>query len=508
MTYFSLALAIVAAFAGLLVYGAFSARKLGLPTQALPVSGDSTAMDRALSPLLEQHQGATGLSLLTDNLEAFAIRASAARMAERSLDLQYYYWKEDLTGSLLARELIAAADRGVRVRLLIDDINTRGRDKNYRALDRHPNIHVRLFNPTRCRENALLRGIELVLRFWSVNRRMHNKAWIADGRLAVVGGRNIGDAYFDAAENSNFRDMDVVAVGAAVEQASALFDSYWNSAVVFPILTLSFSKTDDLPLLRQRLEKTVRAQAAKPYVTRALEDRAVADMLAGTRTMHWTDNARIVSDPPEKASAGAEDSWLLKSILPALTSAQRTIAITSPYFIPRLGGAEKFVKLATEGVAISVLTNSLAATDVAAVHGAYAPYRKKLIEGGVDLYELRVRHRAAGMSLFGSKGASLHTKAFVVDGKTGFVGSFNFDPRSVALNTEMGILFEQPELAAEMLAVFKREVSAKRSYRLLVRDGKLRWQDGPDIVKHEPDASLRRRAVACVVSHLPVESQL
>ena len=342
-----------------------------------------------IGPLLEGHPGESGLWLVTDNVQAFALRAAAARHAERSLDLQYYYWKDDMTGSLLAREVIGAADRGVRVRLLIDDINTRGGDRNYLALERHPNIEVRLFNPTRCRDNALLRGAELLLRFWSVNRRMHNKAWIVDNRLAIVGGRNIGNAYFDAARESNFRDMDVVSAGPVVAEASAVFDRYWNSDFVFPIRTIARPIKANLGRLRKRCETIACFDRARPYLRRVEQERTLLGLRTGDSRLHWTASAEIVSDPPEKAASRMAEDWLTEVILSVLTSSRKSIDLTSPYFIPRDAGLKRLVELAGRGVEISVLTNSLAATDVAAVHGAYMRFRKPLLGAGVRLFELK-----------------------------------------------------------------------------------------------------------------------
>jgi cardiolipin synthase C len=469
------------------------------------VSDARTELDAAVAPLLAEHPGESGLRLLTDNIEAFALRADAARQAERSLDLQYYYWKDDLTGGLLANEVIKAADRGVRVRLLLDDVNSWGHESNYRALDRHPNIEVRLFNPIRCREGVFLRGIEMLVRLWSVNRRMHNKAWIADGRLAFVGGRNIGDAYFDASDASNFRDMDLLVLGPAVRETEMLFDRYWNCAMVAPIRSLAVSRRANLEKLRDRLATLASAARTEPYLRRAGNGASVEKMLSG---IHWTATARIVSDPPEKANSAARDGWLLDAIIPVLTAARKSLQITSPYFIPLDSGAKLLLRLAKAGVAVSVLTNSLAATDVASVHGGYIRYRKPLLAGGIALFELRARHAVKDISLFGSRGASLHTKAFVVDGVAGFVGTFNFDPRSVSLNTEMGVLFEHADLAREMQAVFSEETAPKRSYRVILLDGRLRWAGDDAVADREPDASLRRRMVARAISLLPVESQL
>ena len=499
---------VAAAVVALAIYGRFAARLEGPPSSACELAEDKTVLDRAIAPLLARNPGKTGLRLLTDNLEAFALRAAAARSAERSLDLQYYYWKDDLTGGLLAKEVLEAADRGVRIRLLLDDINAWGRDSNYRAVDTHPNVEVRLFNPIRCREGALLRALEMILRFWSVNRRMHHKAWIADGRVALVGGRNIGDAYFDASDASNFRDMDLMVFGPAVQQAEEIFDRYWSSAMVAPIRNLANLGRFNLRRLRQRLKRLVTSDRAIPYLER-MHSGAAAEQLTSGSGMHWSDKADIVSDPPEKAMSDDNDGWLIGAILPVLTSARKSIEITSPYFIPLDSGAKLLLKRASEGVTISVLTNSLAATDVTAVHGGYMRFRKPLLAGGIRLFELRARDARKDVSLFGSRGASLHTKAFVVDGLLGFVGSFNFDPRSVSLTTEMGLLFEHAELAREMQAVFAEEIAEKRSYRLVLSGDAVRWQDGGGrLLGSEPDASLRRRLVAGMISFLPVESQL
>ncbi|MCX7306294.1 MAG: phosphatidylserine/phosphatidylglycerophosphate/cardiolipin synthase family protein [Hyphomicrobiales bacterium] len=500
---------VVAAILALAAYGRFSERTAGEHSSAFSLSPSATWLDRALSRLTAANDGRTGLRLLVDNVEAFALRAASARSAERSLDLQYYYWKDDLTGSLLADEVLMAADRGVRVRLLLDDVNAWGRDSSYRALDRHANIEVRLFNPIRCREGALLRGVEMALRCWSLNRRMHHKAWIADGRVAFVGGRNVGDAYFDASQESNFRDTDLMVLGPAVQQTEEMFDRYWNSAMVSPIRKLSdWSRRADLARLRKRIDGIAGATRSTPYLER-VRSGAAARGLASGEGIHWVTSAQIVSDPPGKAASARDDGWLLGALLPVITSARKSIAITSPYFIPLDSGARLLLRLAGAGVSISVLTNSLAATDVTAVHGAYSRFRKPLLAGGIRLFELRARDARKDVSLFGSRGASLHTKAFVVDGHIGFVGSFNFDPRSVSLNTEMGLLFDDAGLAGEMHAVYAKETATKRSYKLVLSGDAVAWQDGSaSVLDSEPEASLRRRVVAAAASFLPVESQL
>lgn len=502
----------VASFLAVLSYGHFARHARGEPSHALPVEPAFTVLDNGIAPRVEAAGGRNGLALLSANLDAFAARALTARAAGRSLDLMYYYWRNDLTGRLLASEVLAAADRGVRVRLLLDDINALGSDHTYLALDTHPNIEVRLFNPSRARAGGIQRGIEMALRAFSVTRRMHNKAWIADGRLAIVGGRNIGDEYFDAAESSNFRDIDMMLMGPVVAETEAVFDAYWNGEMAMPIHALTGEEEGRLDRLRQSLARSTDSAGAAPYVERVMQRLSPLSMLDGALT-YWTDEARIVSDPPEKAMARGAENWIMSTLMPVIASAQSSVEITSPYFVPGTQGVAHLTGMAAEGVDVAVLTNSLAATDVAAVHGGYAPYRKPLLAGGVRLYELQPYMRPTEMSLLGSRGASLHTKAFTVDGHTGFVGSFNFDPRSVSLNTEMGVLFVEPQLVERLRDIFAEETGPSMSYRLfLADDGRLRWQgENEGSMKdwdNEPKASFRRRLVATVVSWLPIESQL
>ncbi|WP_104665725.1 phospholipase D family protein [Ensifer adhaerens] len=499
----------------LYVYGRFGRRPHGPPSTALPLADGGTDLDRHLAPLLASHAGANGVAFVSDNIEALVVRAHAARRAGRSLDLQYYYWKDDLTGLLLAREILAAADRGVRVRLLLDDINAGIHDRMCIALDAHPQIDVRLFNPSRARTDRFRRGFEMAIRAFSATRRMHNKLWVADGRVAIAGGRNIGDAYFDAAELSNFRDLDVWMVGPVLEQASAMFDRYWNSASVLPIAALRTPRKQYLPALREAVDGLARTPAGRFYLERV--DRAVeeADIYHGTRRLHWSSQIRLASDPPEKALMQRRQNWLLRELFPLIEATTRDLRIISPYFIPGVAGTRELAAIVSRGARVAVLTNSLAATDVAAVHGGYVKYRRKLIQAGVALFELKEQGDVAEghrMTLFGRRNASLHSKAFVVDGLNGFVGSMNFDPRSASLNTEMGVVFEDAALAGELALMFEEETSPAISYRVGIEEARLVWRDRANgserLVRHEPDASLARRMIAGVIRILPIESQL
>ncbi|KGM54029.1 cardiolipin synthase [Lysobacter arseniciresistens ZS79] len=485
----------------------------GEPGYALPPQPAQTAIDRELAPILAAHPGETGALLLADGLDAFAARAMSARRAGRSLDLQYYIWNDDLAGRLLAREAHAAAERGVRVRILLDDLTAQGRDPQWMALDAHPRIELRLYNPFRNRGGGLERGVELVQRAFSINHRMHNKAWIADGRVAVIGGRNIGEEYFEASDAVNFHDLDLLLFGPAVDDASAIFDAFWNSAAAVPIDALHEATPQELAGFLTRADDIALQARAAPYLARVAASPNVRAYLDGALQPHWGRDIEVVSDPPLKAGDDDRGDWLATRLLAGMGEARDKALLVSPYFVPGQALTGRLTALAAAGVQVGVVTNSLAANDVPAVHSGYARYREPLLRGGVRLYEMKARGDHGDHGAFGSSGASLHTKAFVVDDRHGFVGSFNLDPRSANLNTEMGVLFDHPGLAAGVRDEYLRLASPPVSYWLyLGDDGGLRWLDRatqpPTVLRDEPDAAWPRRALATVLGWLPIESQL
>ena len=484
----------------------------GAPSHALPVQAAQTDLDRELAPLLAQNPGRTGAILVPDGLDAFAARAISARRAGRSLDLQYYIWHDDLTGRLLGREAWQAAERGVRVRMLLDDMNAEGLDPGLLALDAHPNIEIRLYNPFRNR-GGFQRMFELVQRVASVNHRMHNKAWIADGRMAVVGGRNIGVEYFEAGAETNFRDLDLVLFGPAVAQASAVFDAYWNSAAAVPIAALGRKDPAQLAALMAAVEREAAGAQAQRYLQRVDASPRVRAYFAGELRPHWSRSVRVVADPPLKWQGDDRRGWMVDQLAATLGTAQRKALLVSPYFVPGEFGTRGLGELATRGVHVGVVTNSQTANDVPAVHGGYMRYREPLLAAGVRLYEIRAQGRPETAGLFGSSGASLHTKAFVVDDARGFVGSFNLDPRSADLNTEMGVLFDDPALGRALRDEYLRLAGPALSYwTYRAPDGSVHWLDRaaqpPAVLVHEPDTTRWQRAMARAVGWLPIESQL
>lgn len=523
---------------GVLLAGHLAPGASGAPSQALPVVPGQTALDREIETILARHpRGMTGTLLVPDGVDAFAARALSARQAGRSLDLMYYIWHDDLTGRLLGREAWLAAQRGVRVRLLLDDINATGKDSALLALEAHPNIEVRLYNPFRNRSGAG-RAYELLQRAFSLNHRMHNKAWIADNRVAVVGGRNIGVEYFQASSESNFHDLDLVLFGPAVAQASAIFDRFWNSAAVVPLAALATPDAAASAGVIAAIRAQAQSPAARAYLDRVDASPTVRAYAAQRLAPFYSDDLRIESDPPVKAGATVREGWLVDRIAATLDGARRKALLVSPYFVPGAEGTAALSALARRGVQVGVVTNSLAANDVAAVHGGYSQYRRPLLQAGVQLYEIRAEAAPAALpgavtnagataaaatarGVPGSGGtgsgagssASLHTKAFVVDDARGFVGSFNMDPRSATLNTEMGVFFDDPGIAAALRAEYLHLAApALSDWTFLDRQGRVRWLDRtarpPRVLATEPGASAWQRAQARVFRWLPVESQL
>ncbi|BDG74584.1 phospholipase D family protein [Roseomonas fluvialis] len=483
-----------------------------------PASTDAPGIDRGTVA----QRGANDLvALVAEGTAAFRVRAASARRAARRLDLQYYMWRSDLTGRLLARETLAAADRGVAVRLLLDDVYAPGRERTLAALDEHPRIAVRLFNGTRWRRfGALGFPLELAFGGWHLNRRMHNKSWIADGCLAVVGGRNIGDEYFDlqAEDGISFRDLDLVIAGGAAAQAQAVFETYWSSPLARPAATTAAAAArSGLPALRESLAAAGQAPEAQALLG-ALHDDPL-DHVRGSLVPTPSRSVHVIADRPEKARRGLgarkrarAAGGIAAEIADALRQARREVLLISPYLVPGRAGLALLGELRARGVRICAVTNSLGATDVVAVHGGYAKYRRAMLRMGIDLHELKPDADGGPASLLGSRGAALHTKAVAIDGALAFVGSFNLDPRSAALNTEMGAFVRHPALAQAVADEYARLTDPSVSWRVVLQDGRLNWcdraADGARCTDQEPRASWIRRVMASLIRRLPVEEQL
>ena len=514
--------AVLAAVLALIVMrGVFRARKLmaaeRMRSRALPTSGARTSLDLALDAAFagrpRDHAPESAALLLSGGHEAFAARALSAADAGRTLDLMYYAWRGDSLGRLLASELWAAAERGVRVRLLVDDVNAEGADAGLAALDRHKNIEVRVHNPLWIRSGAA-RVAEMLLRFARINHRMHNKAWIADGRLAVVGGRNIEDRYFDASEDVNFRDLDMLVLGPAVGDAERIFDLYWNHETAWPITALSQDDDATIAAAHAFILAARREPLAQAYARAAAATPDFAAFLAAKGPLRWAQRLEIASDPPAKWRLGrVRSDWIVTRLWAWMREARREALIVSPYFVPRRRFTAQLREMVGKGLRVEVVTNSLAANDVAAVHGGYMRYRRKLLRGAVTLYEVRAANdHDETRSVFGSSNASLHTKAALFDRARGFVGSFNMDPRSARVNSEMGVFFEDETLAADLRAEIDRLKSPALSYRVRLDGLRLHWideaTDPPVLYSDEPHSTFTQRMIARLVGWLPIEHEL
>lgn len=483
-----------------------------LPLEFALAPAADGALDRAALGAEAEHPGQSAFRLVVEGSEAFAIRAHSALKAQRSLDVQTYIWHADLTGMALAHALLEAADRGVRVRLLLDDMDARAKSAGLAALAAHRNVAVRLFNPFASRRGFVAKVREGLSSFTRLNGRMHNKAWIADNRVALSGGRNLGDEYFHASRELNFVDLEFAMIGPVVRDVSASFDKYWNAPSVVPVelLDAPHVNAEGLKQLRTRLAAHARAARNSRYAEALRADDALKRMVAGDWQLEWAYNYRFVADDPRKVTLAARDparAQVAAVLFHVIAAAQRHASLISPYFVP--GAATgKLAALARSGRALRVLTNSLASNDVTAVHGGYARYREALLVAGVKLWELKRRGGEAHASVFGSSGASLHTKAFAVDDRIVFVGSYNLDARSTWLNCEQGVLVEQAKLARQLGSIFAAHTTSDSAWQVKLRDGALHWSAGEESFATEPHASLARRAIAWLTGLLPLEAQL
>ena len=479
------------------------------PSMALSDT-NTTRLGKRVSPLAAAHPGTSGIYWLPDARDAFAARMRLAEVAERTLDVQYYIWRDDMTGTMLFEALRAAADRGVRVRLLLDDNNTSGLDTALAALDAHPNIEVRLFNPLGIRRPRFL---SYLVDFSRLNRRMHNKSFTADNQATIIGGRNVGDEYFGATDGILFVDLDVLAVGPVVTEVSDSFDAYWNSNSAYPVdHLLPRATTAQLAELASALAS--RRAALRPSSTRVLcgAPNLSVTSFRETSTLEWAPTRMISDDPAKGLGLAAPETLLPEKLKQTLGEPATRLDLVSAYFVPAAAGVDWFTGLAKRGVKVRVLTNSFEATDVPFVHAGYAKRRTALLKAGVRLYESRLAgpdgERTSSHGGTGSSGSSLHAKTFAVDGARVFIGSFNFDPRSAELNTEMGFVIESPALARQIDEAFRSRVPTDAYEVRLSEGGQIVWEESRHgvPVRHDEGAGHERLAtgvgpVSILASH-------
>ncbi|MCC5972871.1 MAG: phospholipase D family protein [Rubellimicrobium sp.] len=483
-------------------------------TTALPARTE-TRLGAALMPPMAVHEGRDGIVPLADGRDALAARILLLRAAEESVDLQYYIWQTDTTGWILLDEVRAAAERGVRVRLLLDDNGIPGLDPVLAGLDALPGVEVRIFNPFTLRQP---KALSYAFDFFRLNRRMHNKSMTVDGIATILGGRNIGDIYFAYGEGAAYFDLDVLAIGPLAADVGADFDRYWSSDSAYPAGDILAPDTGGLAQLATEASAAWDSARGSVYAEALADAPVLARVLAGEGLLEWT-SVRLVSDDPAKGLGRAADETLLVSRLPELLGRPaRKLVLVSAYLVPGEAGTGLIEGLHASGVEARVLTNSLEATDVPVVHAGWIRYRERLGRAGAEVRELRARPEidregTPGWILGGSQ-SSLHAKTFAVDDERIFIGSFNFDPRSARLNTEMGVLVDSAALA---IALSRALDGTGTTYRVMLDpddpDRGLVWiMDKPDGTQvrydHEPNSTSFQRGFVRLMSLLPVEWML
>ncbi|WP_395342028.1 phospholipase D family protein [Ningiella sp. W23] len=465
----------------------------------------------SVAPLVAQHPNKSGIRLLGDPKDAFAARMLLALSAQRTLDIQYYIWQNDITGALLFESIVEASNRGVRVRLLLDDNGVSGLDEALLSLDRLDNVEVRLFNPFAQRR---FKWLGFITDFSRVNRRMHNKSFTADNSVTIVGGRNIGDDYFGATSTILKQDLDIVAIGSVVNEVSLDFDKYWTSTSAHPVNDILFSNKISKYCTSEYLPAQVTNPKRDAYITALERSGVMHSLLANEDLFEWDTVTMISDDPAKGAGRQSNDALLFTKLVQIIGRPQSSLLLVTPYFVPTKEGVEAFIDLAKSGIKINIVTNSMQATDVLPVHSGYAKHRKTLLKAGINLFETRPNASDEQSSEkkkrhFKSSASSLHAKTFAIDSKRLFVGSLNFDPRSMHLNTELGFVIESPKIAKQVEQVFEAQ-AAYASYRLsLDKKGKINWIEtnkGRETVhKTEPGMTIFSRAALALLSLLAIE---
>ncbi|MGI4859097.1 MAG: phospholipase D family protein [Janthinobacterium lividum] len=477
------------------------------------------------------HPGESGLRLLVTGADALGARIALARSAGKTLDIQYYIAEEDNTGKLLLEAALRAAQRGVRVRMLLDDMNFKDIDSIMATMNSTPNIEIRVFNPFVTREeNGLRRMANVVTHLDSLTRRMHNKAMIADNQAAITGGRNVGDEYFDASPTLSFRDIDILSVGPIVPKISDSFDAFWNSEEAYPLKALNNQHFDaaDIADVRAKLHAHWDRMSSVTGGPDLDEPPLARQIRTGEMGLTWA-RASFYTDTPDKIVTPTDDytSPPVERLRELSARAKTELLVISPYFVPHKAAVDSLGDMVARGVHVAVLTNSLAATDAPAVQAGYAPARMPLLEKGVELYEFKPVHGRPKASMTGSKShASLHAKAYVIDRQILLIGSMNLDPRSAGLNTEMAMEVQSPALAQQVVKLFDEGTSLEESFQVTLADkatlaamsaaGKatssLVWttlENGRTMrYNFDPGAGLWRNLLTGVFFVLPVKNQL
>lgn len=488
-------------------------------TDKAPTKADDIAANGALH--LASRSAAKNLAdrssfyPLVDGNDALGARLKLIAQAEHTIDMQYFLMKPDRAGSVISVALVEASKRGVRVRFLLDDIFTTVSDKQLAYLDSFENIELRLFNPL---SRNSIKAVNFALDFSRVNRRMHNKSMTVDNAVSVFGGRNIADEYFQLATNAEFADFDMLAIGPTVQQIAAEFDLFWNDEAAVPIKAIYGEiEEEDLQEVKKQTIRTAQKALAKTY-DKAVDSTYLKDIWNG-KTPSLPATSQLVTDHPEKIRVrvknGLDLRVLSNNMNDRISSAKSEVMIITPYFVPRPNDIDMYIRASKSGVRVRIITNSLASTNHAYVQGGYAPSRKELLKAGVELYEVR----ADAPQVLGQVSSdsdvklTMHTKAAVFDNATVFIGSMNFDPRSIEINTEVGIFVSDSDFVQKFVKSVDDKLDIYTVAVSLDENDDLIWTyvgDGaaPEIFTSEPGASFLERFVAKVASVLPIRGQM
>lgn len=509
----------------LLVTGCHSAETVAREYPQVPsykiAQSEPTAIGAALQADVAAHPGQSGLHVLETGGASYRARLGLIQAAERTLDLQYYSMHDDTTANLLLEAVVRAAQRGVRIRFLIDSLALGEIADTMSVLDEFKNVEIRVFNPFATRDNGLWdRAIKAVVNLDEFNRRMHNKALICDNQMAIIGGRNLGDEYFEENTDVTFRDIDILTAGPVTDAISQSFDTYWNDRNAEPIARLVRPRRSlqEIRDIRAALAAHWEAVRQTPK-GRQLLDAPVAERLKDADIALTWAPAELVADAPSKVEndkTGFADSRPMMRLDRLLDGATQEFIAVSPYFVPREEGVRWLDGLVRRGIRVRIVTNSLASTDVVAVHTGYRDDRAAVVRSGVDLYEMkptegrRARQRLLGVSA--PAHASLHAKVYVIDGREVMIGSFNLDPRSIELNTELALVIHSPEIAAQIRRMFDEVTAPEQSYRLQLEGDALVWttteQGQPVTYRHEPHPGFWRSVQVNLMDLLPLEDSL
>jgi putative cardiolipin synthase len=494
---------------------------------------EDTRLGAAFSTLAQTHSGFSGFHILAVGVEGFQIRAQMIDAAERTLDLQYFIFRGDETGRLLTDGLLRAADRGVRVRLLIDDGDTIAGDEQILALSAHPSIEVRIFNPFAYRGHSTIRrDFEFMTHVDRLDRRMHNKLLVVDNSVALVGGRNIGNQYFQVDPDTQFADDDVFAAGPVAAELSTTFDDYWNSRFAIPADALATMrhgrKALAAPRERARWHPAQLVQSSavdgSDYVTRIASGEPYAGLIAGRTPLVWA-ASHVVCDSPEKknvASGSLPGQQMARDVVEQIRLVQSELLMVTPYLVPSADELAVVQEIRKRGASVRILTNSFESGSGIMAYAGYSRYRIPLLESGAELYEARAligSSRGSGetsrLARYGTY--ALHAKLYVFDRKQIFIGSMNFDKRSRQLNTEVGLIIDSPELSAQIVTRFQSMVQPQNAFELMLRTGpgaspRLTWhteQNGTPVdYREEPGSRAWQRAAIRVLSRLPLSGEL